>query len=123
MSPNTINSLLISAGRASATYRDLHIRNIRAKRVQCDEIWSFVYAKQQNLSDAKAHPPKAGDIWTWLAIDVDTKLIVSYLVGGRGMEAAKLFMHDLAGRLEGRVALTTDAHGVYSAAIEEAFGG
>ena len=76
-------------------YHDLHVRNVEADRVQCDEIWSFIYAKQAHLEDAKAAPPEAGDVWTWTALDVDTKLIISYLVGDRGGETAKIFMKDL----------------------------
>ena len=123
VSPNTVNRILQDAGRASATYHDLHVRNVRAERVQCDEIWSFIYAKQAHLETAKAPPSGAGDVWTWTALDVDSKLIISYLVGGRGGEYAKIFMRDLAARLDGRVELTTDAHAPYQATVEEAFSG
>ena len=123
VSPNTVNRILQDAGRAAATYHDLHVRNVRAERVQCDEIWSFIYAKQAHLEAAKAPPPEAGDVWTWTALDVNSKLIISYLVGDRGGETAKVFMHDLSGRLANRVALTTDAHHSYPAAVEEAFWG
>ena len=123
VSPNTVNRILQDAGRAAATYHDLHVRNVRAERVQCDEIWSFIYAKQAHLETAKAPPPEAGDVWTWTALDVDSKLIISYLVGDRGGETAKVFMRDLAGRVANKVELTTDAHTSYPAAVEEAFSG
>lgn len=123
VSPNTVNRILLDAGRAAATYHDLHVRNVRAERVQCDEIWSFIYAKQAHVEAPKAPPPEAGDVWTWTALDVDSKLIVSYLVGDRGGETAKLFMKDLAARVDGKVELTTDAHHSYPAAVEEAFSG
>lgn len=121
VSPNTVNRILQDAGRAAATYHDLHVRNVRAERVQCDEIWSFIYAKQAHVDDAKAPPPEAGDVWTWTAIDPDSKLIISYLVGDRGGETAKVFMKDLATRLDGKVELTTDAHQSYPGAVEAAF--
>ena len=123
VSPNTVNRILQDAGRAAATYHDLHVRNVRAERVQCDEIWSFIYAKQAHLEDAKAPPPEAGDVWTWTGLDVDSNLIISYLVGDRGGETAKVFMRDLAGRVANKVELTTDAHTSYPAAVEEAFSG
>ena len=83
---------------------------MKAGRVQCDEIWSFTYAKQKNVKAAKAAPEEAGDTWTWTALDADTKLIMSWLVGGRDAEYANAFMHDLASRLANRVQLTTDGH-------------
>jgi IS1 family transposase len=92
------------------------------KRCQVDEIWSFTYAKQKNVATAKAAPAEAGDTWTWTAIDADSKLIVSYLVGGRDSEYAKAFMDDLAGRLANRVQLTSDGHKAYLEAVEGAFG-
>ncbi len=120
--PNTVMSLLRQAGRASAAYHDKHVRGVEAKRVECDENWSFIYAKQANVGRAKKPPPGAGDTWTWVAIDTDTKLIISYLVGGRGQAPAKTFMGDLASRLApGRVEITTDAHHAYPPAIEDAF--
>ncbi len=120
--PHTVLSLLISAGRAGATYHDVHVRNVSAKRVQCDELWSFVYAKAKNVKDAKAAPEEAGDVWTWIALDPDSKLIVSYLTGGRGTSYGKMFMKDLAGRLSGRVQLITDQHPAYPPSVEGAFG-
>ena len=121
VSPNTVNRILQDAGRAATAYHDLHVRKVKAERVQCDEIWSFIYAKQAHLEAAKAPPPEAGDVWTWTAIDADSKLIISYLVGDRGGETAKVFMKDLAARLEGKVELTTDAHSSYPGAIQAAF--
>ncbi len=123
VSPHTVLSLLRAAGRAGAIFHDQHVKGVEAKRVQADETWSFIYAKQRHLEHAKSPPPEAGDIWTWVAIDIDTKLVISYLVGGRGLEFARTFMRDLASRLEGRVELTTDAYGAYPQAIEEAFSG
>lgn len=123
VSINTVKKLLIDAGNVALAYHDAHVRGVRAERVQCDETWSFIYAKQAHVDDAKAPPPEAGDVWTWTAIDVDSKLIISYLVGDRGGEAAKVFMKDLAERLASRPELTTDAHRAYRGAVEEAFSG
>ena len=85
---NTISKLLIDAGEACAANHDENVRNVKAARVQCDEIWTFTYAKQKNVETAKAAPTDAGDTWTWTALDADSKLIVSYLVGGRDAEGA-----------------------------------
>jgi IS1 family transposase len=93
-----------------------------AKRVQCDEIWSFCYAKARNVPGAKSAPDVAGDVWTWTALDAENKLIVSWLVGSRDAECANAFMHDVAARLANRVQLTTDGHLPYLQAIEGAFG-
>src|SRR3954470_11481944 len=101
---------------------DREMRNLRCKRLQLDEIWSFVYAKQKNVPTAKAAPEGAGDIWTWVAIDAETKLVPSYLVGSRDGEAAKAFVVDQAFRLAGRVQITTDGLNLYVDAVEEAFG-
>lgn len=119
---NTVTKLLIEAGQACAAYHDEHVRNVKAARVQCDEIWSFCYAKQKNVATAKAAPETAGDVWTWTALDADSKLIVSYLVGGRDSEYAMWFMDDVAKRLASRVQLTTDGHKAYLGAVEGAFG-
>ncbi len=121
-SKNTVSKLLIDAGKACMAYHDETVRNVKASRVQCDEIWSFTYAKQKNVATAKAAPANAGDTWTWTAIDADTKLIVSYLVGGRDAEYAMWFMDDLRARLANRVQLTTDGHRAYLEAVEGAFG-
>ena len=96
---------------------------MKAKRIQVDEIWSFTYTKQKNVAAAKAAPEEAGDTWTWTALDADSKLIVSWLVGGRDSEYALAFMDDLRSRLANRVQLTSDGHKAYLEAVEGAFGG
>ena len=122
VSINTVTKLLVQAGEACAAYHDEHVRDVKAARIQCDEIWSFCYAKEKNVRAAKAAPLDAGDVWTWTALDADSKLIVSYLVGGRDSEYANEFMRDVARRLANRVQLTTDGHGAYLQAVEGAFG-
>lgn len=122
VSINTVTKLLIDAGRVCAAHHSQVVQNVAAKRVQCDEIWSFVGAKQKNVKAMKNAPRHAGDVWTWTAIDADSKLIVSYMVGDRSAEAASEFMHDVAYRLANRVQLTSDGHGAYLRAVEGAFG-
>src|SRR3954453_9799979 len=122
VSKNTVVKLLRDAGEAFSAYMDREIRGLSCKRLQLDEIWSFVYAKQKNVPTAKAAPEGAGDIWTWVAIDADTKLVPSYLVGDRNGETAKAFVADLASRLAGRAQITTDGLKLYVDAVEEAFG-
>ena len=122
VSINTVTKLLIEAGEACAEYHNENVRNVKASRVQCDEIWSFCYAKKKNVATAKAAPEFAGDVWTWTALDADSKLIVSYLVGGRDGEYALEFMDDVKARLANRVQLTTDGHNTYLEVVEEAFG-
>ncbi|WP_447952531.1 IS1 family transposase [Sphingopyxis chilensis] len=122
VSKNTVAKLLIDAGKACADYHDTNVRDVKAARVQVDEIWSFTYAKQKNVAAATAAPDHAGDTWTWTAIDADSKMIVSYLVGGRDAEYAMWFMDDLASRLASRVQLTSDGHRAYLEAVEGAFG-
>ncbi len=122
-SKNTISKLLVDAGKACSVYHDEHVRNLECRRIQCDEIWSFTYSKQKNVATAKAAPEGAGDTWTWTALDADSKLIVSYLVGGRDSEYAIEFMDDVAARLANRVQITTDGHKAYLEAVEGAFGG
>lgn len=122
VSINTVSKLLVDAGQACAAYHDDAVRGLNAKRIQCDEIWSFTYAKQKNVESAKAAPEGAGDTWTWTALDSDSKLIVSYLVGGRDAGYAHEFMQDVADRLETRVQLTTDGYKVYLDAVENSFG-
>jgi IS1 family transposase len=121
-SKNTVAKLLVDAGKACAAYHDEHVRNVKAARVQVDEIWSFTYSKQKNVASAKAAPEGAGDTWTWTAIDADTKLIVSYLVGGRDAEYAVAFIQDLADRVANRFQLTSDGLNFYLGAVEDAFG-
>ncbi|HEV7264495.1 MAG TPA: IS1 family transposase [Falsiroseomonas sp.] len=122
VSINTVAKLLEDAGEACAAHHDKAVRGVKAKRVQCDEIWSFCYAKQKNVATAKAAPEEAGDVWTWTALDADSKLIVSYLIGGRDAGYAHEFMQDVADRLATRVQLTTDGHKPYLEAVEGAFG-
>lgn len=119
VSLNTVSKLLIDAGKACAEYHDKSVRNVTAKNVQCDEIWSFAYAKQKNVSFAKSAPESAGDVWTWTAIDADSKLIVSWHVGDRSQHTGVAFMSDLKGRLSNRVQLTTDGHKAYLKAVSE----
>jgi len=106
----------------AAIYHSRTVQNVPAKRVQCDEIWSFVGAKQKNVKAMKNAPDVAGDVWTWTALDADSKMIVSYMVGTRDADAATEFMHDVAYRLTSRVQLTTDGHAAYLRAVEGAFG-
>jgi IS1 family transposase len=103
-------------------YHDANVREVQSKRVQVDEIWSFTYAKAKNVPTAKAAPEGAGDTWTWTAIDADSKLILSYLIGSRDSECAMWFMDDLRSRLANRVQLTSDGHKAYLEAVEGAFG-
>jgi IS1 family transposase len=119
---NTIAKILADAGKVCADLHDEQVQGVKAAKVQCDEIWSFTYAKQKNVATAKAAPAEAGDTWTWTALDSDSKLIISYLVGGRDSEYAAEFMDDLASRLANRVQLTTDGHKAYLEAVEGAFG-
>jgi IS1 family transposase len=122
VSINTVAKLLVDAGEACAIHHFNTVVGIKSKRVQCDEIWSFCYAKEKNVASAKAAPEGAGNVWTWTALDADTKLIVSYFVGGRDAECANFFMDDLRFRIDGRMQLTTDGHGVYLDAVAGAFG-
>jgi IS1 family transposase len=122
VSINTVTKLLEDAGAACAAFHDEAARGVQAKKIQCDEIWSFNYAKAKNVATAKAAPTWAGDVWTWTALDSDSKMIVSFLVGGRDSEYAMAFMDDLRGRLANRVQLTTDGHKAYLNAVDEAFG-
>jgi IS1 family transposase len=119
---NTVTKLLVNAGKACAAYHDEHVRNVKAARIQCDEIWAFCYSKQKHVATAKAPPQGAGDVWTWTALDTTSKLIVSYLSGGRDSEYAMALMDDLRSRLATRVQLTTDGHKAYLQAVEGAFG-
>lgn len=123
VSINTVSKLLVEAGEACLILHDDTVRNVRASRIQCDEIWSFCHAKAKNVATAKAAPEGAGDVWTWTALDADTKLIVSYYVGDRSGESAMCLMDDLQARLANRVQLTTDGHKAYLEAVEGAFGG
>jgi IS1 family transposase len=121
-SKNTVIKLVIDTGKACSWYQDRLFRNLTCKRIQVDEIWNFVYAKQKNVATAKTAPADAGDVWTWTAIDADTKLMPSWFVGNRDSESAIIFMNDLAARLANRIQLTSDGHKAYLEAIEGAFG-
>lgn len=121
-SKNTIVKLLAEVAEVCSAYQDKTIRNLSCKRIQCDEIWSFCYAKDKNVPREKRGKFGFGDVWTWTALDADSKLIVSWRVGDRDAWAAQNFMHDLKNRLANRVQLTTDGHRVYLTAVELAFG-
>jgi IS1 family transposase len=118
----TVTRLLIDAGRACQAYQDTVLCDLPCKRVQVDEIWSFVYAKKKNVESAKAAPEGAGDAWTWVAICADTKLAINWLVGERSAVYAHAFIHDVWERLAGRVQLTSDGHASYRDAVEQVFG-
>ncbi len=118
----TVLKLLSDVGAACAEYQDKALRNLTCKRLQLDEIWSFVNAKQRNVPEEKRGVFGFGDVWTWTAIDADTKLIAAWMVGRRNADAAHDFIGDLAGRLSNRVQITTDGLKVYVNAIESAFG-
>jgi len=121
VSKSTILKLLADLGAACAAYHNAHVGNLRVRRLQCDEIWQFVGAKAKNVS-AEKKQEGWGDVWTWIGIDADTKLVVSYLVGGRDAGWAMEFMEDCASRIVGRVQVTTDGHRCYLDAVEGAFG-
>jgi IS1 family transposase len=120
----TVLSLLVRVGKACAEYHDAAVRNVTAKKIQADEIWSFCGAKKKNVTPEMIarRGGYAGDVWTWTALDADSKLIVSWFIGDRGAQAAVSFMKDLESRLANRIQLTTDGHGEYVNAVEEAFG-
>jgi IS1 family transposase len=118
---NTVTKLLVDLGEACMAFHDKHVRNVRVRRLQCDEIWAYVGAKAKNVS-AEKKEIGWGDIWTWVGLDAGTKLVVSYLVGGRGAGWAHDFMQDCARRIKGRVQVTTDGHKAYLEAVEAVFG-
>ena len=120
---NTVAKLLVDAGKACSAYQDRELHDLPCKRIQVDEIWAFVYAKQGNLPRAKNAPENAGDVWTWTAICADTKLVPSWAVGDRSSATAIELMDDLRSRLANRVQLTSDGHKAYLEAVEGAFGG
>lgn len=122
VSINTVTKLLVKAGEVCKAYHDENVRDLRTKRVQCDEIWSFCYAKNKNLPDCKAAPEVAGDVWTWTALDADSRLIISYLAAGRDMGYAMAFMEDLRSRVPERLQLTTDSYRQYYFSVMKAFG-
>lgn len=120
---NTVTKLLEDVGAACLKYQDATLRNINSKRVQCDEIWSFCYAKEKNVAPEDKGVLGCGDAYTWTAIDADSRLAISWLVGRRDQEYAEAFIGDLASRLAGRIQLTTDGHGPYIPAVEKMFAG
>lgn len=119
---NTVIKLLTELGDACLAYQDEYMRNLPCKRLQCDEIWSFVYAKAKNVPVEKRGEFGYGDVWTWTAIDADTKLVPCWHVGTRDAQAALMFIDDVRSRLAHRIQLTTDGHKPYLEAVEEAFG-
>ncbi len=123
VSKPTVLKLLADLGKVCEAHHYDHVRGLRCKRVQCDEIWSFVGKKQKQVKTSEEAKSGVGDAWTWIALDADTKLVVSYWVGQRGFPDAKLFMEDVASRIDSHTQLTTDGHKVYVQAVEHAFGG
>jgi IS1 family transposase len=119
---NTVSKLLVELGSACAAYQDEHLRDLTCSRIEADEIWTFCYAKARNVPEEHRGEEGYGDIWTWVALDPDTKLVPSWLVGERDAENCTAFLLDLASRLRYRVQLTTDGHRPYLQAVEEAFG-
>ncbi len=119
---NTIMKLLVELGDAATEYQSRTLRNLTATRIECDEIWAFVHAKARNVPEKHAGEFGYGDVWTWIAIDADTKLIPAWLVGPRDEIAAREFIADLGSRLANRVQITTDGHKPYQEAIETEFG-
>ena len=122
VSRNTVDKLLRDVGAACLAYQDEHLRNLSCARIQCDEIWSFVYSKQKNVPKEMEGQFGVGDVWTWTAICADSKLVPCWSVDTRNAAAAGAFMEDLASRLRHRVQLTTDGHRAYLEAIEDSFG-
>jgi IS1 family transposase len=122
VSKPTILKLVADLGTACAAYHDKHVRNVKARRIQCDEIWSFNYCKDANLARAKKAPQNAGSTWTWTAIEAQSKLMISYWVGDRTGETALAFIGDMASRIVDRPQITTDGLASYVAAIDEIFG-
>lgn len=122
VSINTVSKLLVEAGEAAWTIHDKMVHKVEAKRIQCDEIWSFCYAKDRTVRKGGELPEGAGDVWTWTAIDADTKLILSYFVGDRDRRSACSFMSDLHMRVKGRPQITTDQWRGYVPAVDMMFG-
>lgn len=123
VSINSVTKLLVDVGTACEAYHDKTVVHVPSKRIQCDEIWSFVYAKDKNATPEDKAAGEAGDVWTWTAIDADTKLMVTWQIGSRDSETGIPFMRDLASRLANRIQLTTDAFAGYRALVGDAFHG
>ena len=119
---NTVSKLLVDIGAACSAFQDRTIRNLPSARIECDEIWAFCYAKARNVPEKFKGDWGYGDVWTWTAIDQDSRLIISWLVGTRDDYAAHQFIGDLGSRLANRVQITTDGFTPYVTAIEAAFG-
>lgn len=122
VSINTVTRELVLAGQACADFHDRTVRNVQSKRVQADEIWSFVEMKEKLARTKAQRAAHIGDTWTWTGVDADSKLLVSWFIGSRNADAAWIFMQDLADRLANRVQLTTDGHNAYLDAVDGAFG-
>jgi len=121
-SKNTVTKLLVDVGTACAEYQNTVLRDLPCKRIQCDEIWAFCYAKEKNVPEDKKGQFGFGDVWAFTAICADTKIVPSWLIGRRDLETATIFMKDLAARLKNKVQLTTDGHLMYLDAVENVFG-
>jgi IS1 family transposase len=119
---NTVTKLLVEVGKACQTFHNDNVLHLQSKLVQVDEIWSFVYAKEKNVPEAMKEDAGVGDVWTWTALDADSKLIVSWMVGDRSLTTGEVFMKDVASRLANRIQLTSDGHKVYLEAVGNAFG-
>jgi IS1 family transposase len=118
---NTVVKLLANLGTACSAYHDQHVRGLTTKRIQCDEIWSFCYAKAKNVPAEKKGQFGYGDVWTWTALDADSKLMVGYMLGTRDSDTARAFMSDVAERVTSRVQVTTDGHSSYFDTVGDAF--
>jgi IS1 family transposase len=119
----TVIKLLVDLGTCCSVHMDMNLRDLTCERVQVDEIWSFVYSKAKNVPETMRDDPGVGDVWTWTALDPDTKLVLSFRVGPRDLQEARLFMVDVAKRLSQRVQLTSDAFHIYGPAVRDAFDG
>jgi IS1 family transposase len=114
---NTVQKLILDVGEVAAAYHDEHLRDLQCKTIEADEIWSFVGSKQKNIPADREGDPNYGDVWTWTALDADSKLIVSWYIGGRAFEDCMAFMEDLKARFANRIQLTTDGHQAYVAPV------
>jgi IS1 family transposase len=118
---NTVTGLLVIAGKACSAYQDKAFRNLICRRIQMDEIWAFTYCKEKAVATAKAAPDQAGDLWTFVALDSDTKLVPAWMVGSRDTETARAFVDELASRIATRIQLTSDGYRPYVVAVMDAF--